>query len=67
MIQEGLQKIVAPVLAAKSKLALVIGVLAQDEMQVFGYGTLNQQHPIRPSEASVFEIGSISKVFTSTF
>lgn len=66
MMQEALQKIVAPVLANKSKLALVIGILEQGEMQVFGYGVLNKQHAIRPSEASVFEIGSISKVFTST-
>ncbi len=66
MIQETLHKIVAPVLEGKSQLALVIGILEQRQMQVFGYGTLNQQHPIRPSEASVFEIGSISKVFTST-
>lgn len=65
-MQEALNKIVAPVLAGKSKLALVIGLLEQEQMRVFGYGILNRQHTIRPSEASVFEIGSISKVFTST-
>ena len=60
--------LVAPLLKEKPYLGLVVGIVKQDgETESFGYGNVkladaNQ----KPDEQTIFEIGSITKVFTAT-
>jgi CubicO group peptidase (beta-lactamase class C family) len=48
-----------------SRSALVIGVVRGDERGVFGYGSVGRDSDIKPDGKTVFEIGSITKVFTA--
>ncbi len=44
---------------------IVIGVVGPDVVEYYGYGTTSVDRDQVPDEHSVFEIGSISKVFTT--
>lgn len=45
---------------------LVVGMIRGDHRSVFGYGRASDARAERPSGDTVFEIGSISKVFTTS-
>lgn len=60
-------ELVKPFLKDKPYLALVVGVTRPAGHQVFGYGQVTldgKQQP--PDETTIFEIGSITKIFTGT-
>ena len=74
-----LETLIAPWIAKKEHINLVIGVIHGDEHWIKGWGTLNpaakclddpsapiSSPPIPPDGNTLFEIGSITKVFTST-
>ena len=70
-----IETLIAPWIAPKKHINLVIGVLHGDERRIQGWGTLNtyaSKHTESPSKSgppdgdTLFEIGSITKVFTST-
>jgi len=52
-------------LAHDSARAVVVGLYDSGETKVFGFGQLSRTGEHEPDANSVFEIGSISKVFTS--
>lgn len=45
---------------------LVVGLIHGDERRVMGFGRAGEARPDPPNGETVFEIGSISKVFTTT-
>jgi len=45
---------------------LVIGVYKDEESFVKGYGTTNKEDPAVPVDLTVFQIGSVSKIFTAS-
>lgn len=57
-------ELVAPYFADGTAVGLVVGVLRGDERHVYGYGKLAKDRPGPPDESTIFEIGSITKVFT---
>ena len=70
-----IETLIDPWIAPQKHINLVIGVLQGDECRIQGWGTLNtsaSKHTESPSESgppdgdTLFEIGSITKVFTST-
>ncbi len=63
----GVDELVRPFLKDKPYLALVIGITRPAGHQVFGYGevTLEGKKQV-PDAATLFEIGSITKIFTGT-
>jgi len=45
---------------------LVVGVIQRDHCSIFGYGNVSDAGPEPPCGDTLFEIGSITKVFTAT-
>lgn len=46
--------------------ALSIGIIHNGEISYFNYGKISDENPDKPSENSIYEIGSISKAVTGT-
>lgn len=59
------EALVSPLLA-QQHLGLVVGLQIGDRSVVYGYGALDETHLIVPNARTLFEIGSITKVFTAT-
>jgi CubicO group peptidase (beta-lactamase class C family) len=57
--------IVQPVIEKQQYVGIGVGVITPDERQVFGYGTKKIDSGTTPNGQTVFEIGSITKVFTT--
>jgi CubicO group peptidase (beta-lactamase class C family) len=64
-IKAVLDKLAEPLVRDKKGAALVVGVLTKQGRQVFGYGSLTLDGDRPPDGATLFEIGSITKVFTA--
>lgn len=46
--------------------AIVLGIVNKDGRAYFGYGVANRQNAIPADEHTFFEVGSVTKVFTTT-
>src|SRR5881227_2313295 len=60
-----IDKIVADYVARKENVGLVVGVVRGGQKHVFGWGRLARTSAAVPDGRTVFEIGSITKVFTA--
>jgi CubicO group peptidase (beta-lactamase class C family) len=65
-VKETLDPFILPLLATHRHLGLVIGFQIGEHSVVHGYGMLDETRPIVPNERTLFEIGSITKVFTAS-
>lgn len=61
----GLREAVDAAVRPLQKVGLVVGVWKDGGPEVFGYGTRSKDDPTAPDGATLFEIGSITKVFTA--
>jgi serine-type D-Ala-D-Ala carboxypeptidase/endopeptidase len=61
----GLRAKVDVAVVGTKHVGLVVGVLRDGVPSVFGYGRMSKDDPRVPDGATVFEIGSITKVFTA--
>lgn len=64
--QEEIEAIVEPFTRKKSNLNLVVGIIDKDSQKVDKFGQFQENSPAPPREHMLFEIGSITKVFTAT-
>ena len=64
-LREQVTRAVGSYLDGGEAAGLVVGVIHGDRRGVFGFGKLARDDPSTPSEATLFEIGSIAKVFTA--
>src|SRR5215471_17230536 len=63
-LKETVDELISPPLAQHERLGLVVGLQVGDRSEVYGYGALDETRFIVPNEKTLFEIGSITKVFT---
>jgi len=64
-LEERIDQIVRPVMEKNKTLGVVVGVINNDGRTVIGYGKTATESDKRPDGDTIFEIGSISKVFTA--
>jgi serine-type D-Ala-D-Ala carboxypeptidase/endopeptidase len=60
------ERLVRPLLDSDSINALSLGFVDGDKTYVLNYGRLSTERPVAPDADTVYEIGSITKVFTAT-
>jgi CubicO group peptidase (beta-lactamase class C family) len=64
-VKQVLDRIIAPSLTARKNIGLAVGVIKHGQHQIFGYGTLSNTRMDPIDGSTLFEIGSVTKVFTS--
>ena len=64
-IQVQVDPLVRPYVDNGIVVGMTVGVLHQGESKVFGYGRLSEKNREKPTGDTIFEIGSLTKVFTS--
>lgn len=64
-MQAPVEALVSPLLAQYQYLGLVVGLQSGNRSVVYGYGTHDETSLSVPHARTVFEIGSITKVFTA--
>lgn len=64
-LREKLTVLVEPLVAAQYSPSVIVGVLREGQTAHFSYGHLSASDPRPPAGDTLFEIGSISKVFTA--
>jgi CubicO group peptidase (beta-lactamase class C family) len=60
-----IDKLVQHLVKDKKGVGLVVGVVTQDGQHVFGYGQVKLAGERQPGGDTIFEIGSVTKVFTT--
>ncbi len=61
-----IQAIALPFVEAKKAVGLGVGVVHRGESHAHFYGLVEMDGDVAPDERTLFEIGSITKVFTAT-
>lgn len=56
--------LVRPVIESGTAVGLVVGIIDGSRTAIFGYGILSPKRPQTPDARTLFEIGSVTKVFT---
>ena len=64
--REKLDAVMKPLVAKKEFVGIVVGVITEKGQRIFSYGTISKNSKQAPDGKTIFEIGSISKVFTAT-
>lgn len=64
-LHQKVDELVGPYIGSPGNVGVVVGVICGGEQHVFGYGKLARDADATPDEHTVFEIGSITKVFTA--
>lgn len=64
-LKSQIDEIVQSLLEWNPKSALVVGIVENGNRHVYAYGQLSHENSQKPDSDTVFEIGSISKVFTA--
>ena len=65
-IQSQIDPLVQSYLESKIVMGMAIGVIQKDQSTVLGFGRLSEKDKSAPDGDTVYEIGSVSKVFTGT-
>jgi len=59
-------EVALPFVEGKKAVGLVVGVVYEGHSHTYCYGTFEKDGTEAPQEKTLFEIGSITKVFTTT-
>lgn len=61
-----IDKAVNSYMANKNNRALVVGIIKNGQQQIFTFGEIEKGSGLKPDSKSVFEIGTVSEVFTTS-
>ncbi len=64
--QSSIDEIARAYLHDKNNHALVIGIISNDVQAVRGYGTMSEKDPSPPDGRTIFEVGAVTSVFTTS-
>lgn len=64
-MKEAIDSLISPLLSKYAHIGVVVGVVDGAQTDVFGYGKISEARPVVPDGETLFEIGSITKVFTA--
>ncbi|UCD28648.1 MAG: beta-lactamase family protein [Planctomycetota bacterium] len=64
-VRQKIDEMINPLIEKKTHVGVVVGIINQESRQVFGYGKVNLKSDTVPDGDTIFEIGSITKVFTT--
>ncbi len=62
---DSIKAIIAQEVAAKRSKSIIVGVVDAHGRRLFAEGRVSDRNPVRPDSSTIYEIGSITKVFTS--
>ena len=62
---DSIEAIIRQEVAGRRSKSIVVGIIDADGRRIFSEGTLSDEHPVPPDGNTIYEIGSITKVFTS--
>ena len=62
--RESVEQLVAPYLDSQTITGLSVGVIVGERRASFGFGQLSPDNATAPNGQTIYEIGSITKVFT---
>jgi CubicO group peptidase (beta-lactamase class C family) len=62
---DSIQAIIKREVASKRSKSIVVGIIDASGRQIYSEGIISDQSPVRPNGNTVYEIGSITKVFAS--
>ncbi len=60
-----IDRVIQPLIDADKNVGISVGVIRGEDKAVFGYGRVNFDSDRRPDGDTIYEIGSITKVFTA--
>jgi D-alanyl-D-alanine-carboxypeptidase/D-alanyl-D-alanine-endopeptidase len=63
---EQLNELLNPLIQDEWAFGLVVGTITKNKTEVFSFGKISKDNLQKPDENTVYEIGSITKVFTAT-
>jgi D-alanyl-D-alanine-carboxypeptidase/D-alanyl-D-alanine-endopeptidase len=63
--REAVEALVAPLLDGEWVAGLAIGLVTPDGDEFYGYGRTGEENPAVPGPDTLFELGSVTKVFTA--
>lgn len=66
IISAEINKMANEYVADKHNKGLVIGIVNGGEMEIKGYGILSDNKKVKPDENTIFEVGGITNVFTTS-
>lgn len=62
--QAEVQRLAQPLIDGHLVPGLAIGIYEAGHVESYGLGTVSKEHPVAPDSNTIYEIGSVSKVFT---
>jgi serine-type D-Ala-D-Ala carboxypeptidase/endopeptidase len=65
-IQQSVDHLLIPLIESKATPSAIVAVVTSDSVRYFSYGHLSSADPSAPTRSTIFEIGSLTKLFTAT-
>ena len=65
-LSEQVAKVAEPFIGGKRAVGLAVGVVCDADEEIYCYGSVEKNASEKSNDETLFEIGSITKVFTTT-